>query len=315
MHTVAVVMTDGLVEFDFAIPCEVFGVDRRAIADPWYRLLLVGAAGRRVRTQTGFTVEATHGLRALATADTIIVPGSTSVTTPPAALLRALVRAHERGARIASVCVGAFVLAEAGLLDGLRATTHWAYADEFRARYPAVEVDASVLYVDEGHVLTSAGVAAGVDLCLHLVMQDHGADAAAAVARRLVMPLHRSGGQAQYVVSPIAPATSGLVEWATRHVADGITVDDLARHACVSPRTLTRKFRAATGLPPGEWLQRERLRHAQRLLETTAAPVEQVARSAGYDSSAAMRSQFALHLRTSPRAYRGTFRAADVSGM
>lgn len=309
MHTVAVVLTDGVVEFDCAIPCEIFGVDRRAIADPWYRLLVVGADSRRVRTQTGFTIEATHGLRALASADTIVVPGSTTVTDPPEPLLRALVRAHERGARIASVCVGAFVLAEAGLLAGRRATTHWAYADELQARYPAIDVDPSVLYVDEGDVLTSAGVAAGVDLCLHLVTQDHGADAAAAVARRLVMPLHRAGGQAQYVESPIAPATSDLVEWAARHVADGVTVDDLARHASVSTRTLTRKFRAATGVPPGEWLQRERLRLAQRLLESSDAPVEQVARAAGYDSSATMRSQFALQLRTSPRAYRKTFRS------
>jgi len=308
MHTVAVVLTDGLVEFDFAIPCEVFGTDRREIADPWYRLLVVGAERRRVTTQTGFVVEATHGLRALAAADTIVVPGSTTVTTPPTPLLRALVRAHERGARIASVCVGAFVLAEAGLLDGRRATTHWAYADELEARYPAVDVDPSVLYVDEGDVLTSAGVAAGVDLCLHLVAHDHGTNAAAAVARRLVMPLHRSGGQAQYVDTPIEPASSDLVEWAAMHVADGLTVDDIARHASVSPRTLTRKFRAATGLPPGEWLQRERLRRARRLLESTDTPVQQVARGAGYDSSATMRAQFALHLHTSPRAYRKTFR-------
>jgi transcriptional regulator GlxA family with amidase domain len=308
MHTVAVVLTDGLVEFDFAIPCEVFGTDRREIADPWYRFLVVGAERGRVITQTGFVVEATHGLRALAAADTIIVPGSTTVATPPAPLLRALVRAYERGARIASVCVGAFVLAEAGLLDGRRATTHWAYADELQARYPAVKVDPSVLYVDEGDVLTSAGVAAGVDLCLHLVALDHGTDAAAAVARRLVMPLHRSGGQAQYVDTPIAPTTSDLVDWAATHVADGLTVDDVARHASVSPRTLTRKFRAATGLPPGEWLQRERLRRAKRLLESTDLPVEQVARGAGYDSPATMRAQFALHLHTSPRAYRKTFR-------
>jgi AraC family transcriptional regulator, transcriptional activator FtrA len=308
MHTVAVVLTDGLVEFDFAIPCEVFGTDRREIADPWYRFLVVGAERRRVITQIGFVVEATHGLRALAGADTIIVPGSTTVATPPAPLLRALVRAYERGARIASVCVGAFVLAEAGLLDGRRATTHWAYADELQARYAAVKVDPSVLYVDEGDVLTSAGVAAGVDLCLHLVALDHGTDAAAAVARRLVMPLHRSGGQAQYVDTPIAPTTSDLVDWAATHVADGLSVDDVARHASVSPRTLTRKFRAATGLPPGEWLQRERLRRAKRLLESTDLPVEQVARGAGYDSPATMRAQFALHLHTSPRAYRKTFR-------
>lgn len=307
MHTIAVVLMDGVVEFDFSIPCEIFGVDRREIADPWYRLLVVGG---RVRTQAGLVFEGTHDLRALARADTIVVPGATTSTEPPRELVRALVRAHNRGARIASVCVGAFVLAEAGLLDGRRATTHWAYAAELQERYPRVEVDASVLYVDEGNVLTSAGVAAGVDLCLHLVERDHGAEAAAAVARRLVMPVHRSGGQAQYIHTPVAAAESDLVDWASRHIGDGLTVDDLARHACVSARTLTRRFRAATGLPPGEWLQRARLHRARELLESTDLAVEQVARTAGYDSGTAMRAQFALHLHTSPRAYRRTFRAA-----
>ncbi len=305
MHTVAVVLMDGVVEFDFSIPCEIFGTDRREIADPWYRLVVVGG---RTRTQTGVVFEGTHDLKALARADTIIVPGATTSADPPRPLLRALVRAHERGARIASVCVGAFVLAEAGLLDGRRATTHWAYAEELQRRYPLVDIDPSVLYVDEGSVLTSAGVAAGVDLCLHLVAQDHGAEAAAAVARRLVMPVHRSGGQAQYIQTPLVPATSDLVEWASLHLSDGLTVDDLARHANVSTRTLTRMFRAATGLPPGEWLQQERLRSARRLLESTDLPVEQVARSAGYESGTTMRAQFAVHLRTSPRAYRRAFR-------
>jgi transcriptional regulator GlxA family with amidase domain len=272
MHTVAVVLMDGVVEFDFSIPCEIFGPDRREIADPWYSLLVVGG---RTRTQTGVFFEGTHDLKALADADTIIVPGATTSDDPPELLLRALVRAHERGARIASVCVGAFVLAEAGLLDGRRATTHWAYAEELQRRYPRVDVDASVLYIDEGSVLTSAGVAAGVDLCLHLVARDHGADAAAAVARRLVMPVHRSGGQAQYIQTPVAPPTSDLIDWASLHVGDGLTVDDLARHASVSPRTLTRKFRSATGLPPGEWLQRTRLQRAP------AAPVDRPAGGAG----------------------------------
>jgi transcriptional regulator GlxA family with amidase domain len=298
---------DGVVEFDFSIPCEIFGPDRREFADPWYELVVVGG---RTRTQTGVFFEGTHDLRALARADTIIIPGATTSDNPPQPLLRSLVRAHERGARIASVCVGAFVLAEAGLLDGRRATTHWAYAEELQRRYPLVDVDPSVLYIDEGSVLTSAGVAAGVDLCLHLVAQDHGAEVAAAVARRLVMPVHRSGGQAQYIQTPVAPVTSDLIEWASLHVSDGLTVDDLARHANVSPRTLTRVFRAATGLPPGEWLQQARLQRARQLLESTDMPVEQVARTAGYESGATMRAQFAVHLRTAPRAYRRAFRPA-----
>jgi transcriptional regulator GlxA family with amidase domain len=307
MHTVAVVLMDGVVEFDFSIPCEIFGPDRRELADPWYRLVVVGG---RTRTQTGVIFEGTHDLKALTRADTIIVPGATTSDDPPQPLLRSLVRAHERGARIASVCVGAFVLADAGLLDGRRATTHWAYADELQRRYPLVDVDASVLYIDEGSVLTSAGVAAGVDLCLHLVAQDHGAEVAAAVARRLVMPVHRSGGQAQYIHTPVAPATSDLVDWASLHVGDGLTVDGLASHANVSSRTLTRMFRAATGLPPGEWLQQARLQRARELLESTDLPVEHVARTAGYESGTTMRAQFTVRLRTSPRAYRRAFRAA-----
>src|SRR5579871_6025941 len=236
MHTVAVVLMDGVVEFDFSIPCEIFRTDRREIGDPWYRLVIVGG---RVRTQAGAVFEGRHGLKALARADTIVVPGATTSASAPPELLRALVRAHERGARVASVCVGAFVLAAAGLLDGRRVTTHWAHAEELQRRYPRVDVDPSVLYVDEGDVLTSAGVAAGVDLCLHLVELDHGSDAAAAVARRLVMPVHRRGGQAQFIQAPLARDTSDLVDWASRHVGDGLTVDDLARHANVSPRTLT----------------------------------------------------------------------------
>jgi transcriptional regulator GlxA family with amidase domain len=177
--------------------------------------------------------------------------------------------------------------------------------------YPKVEIDADVLYVDEGDVVTSAGVAAGIDLCLHLVMLDHGVDVAAAVARRLVMPLYRSGGQAQYVDAPIAADGGGLaalLDWARAHLADGVDVSDLCTRGALSPRTLTRRFRAAVGMPPGEWLQRERLRTAQRLLERTDDPVASVARRAGYDSAATMRAQFAARLRTSPRAYRQTFR-------
>ncbi len=313
MHTVAAVVDQGALTFDFAIPCEVFGLDRSDIVDPWYGFLVVAAGDRRVRTQTGFYLEAPHGLDALKRADTIVVPGWVSPEVPPTpALVHELVAAHERGARLVSICTGAFVLAAAGLLDDRRATTHWMYADLLRERYPRVLLDPSVLYVADEDVMTSAGTAAGIDLCLHLVAADHGADVAATVSRRMLMPLFRPGGQAQYVDTPVAPETrdeiTELLEWGVAHLSDGVSVDDLARRGAVSPRTLTRRFRAATGMAPGEWLKRERLRLAQRLLETGDDPVERVARRAGYQTSAAMRTQFALRLKTSPRAYRRTFR-------
>ena len=314
MHVVAAVIDEGALTFDFAIPCEVFGLDRSDIVDPWYEFLVVAAGERRVRTQTGFVVEATHSLRSLARADTVVVPGWSSLEVPPSpALVRALRAADARGARIVSICTGAFVLAAAGLLDGRRATTHWMHADALRERYPRVDLDPDVLYVVDGNVMTSAGTAAGIDLCLHLVAVDHGADVAAAVSRRMLMPLFRPGGQAQYVDAPITQATSNamaeLLAWGIEHLPAGVSVDDLARRAAVSPRTLTRRFRVTTGVAPGEWLQRERLRLAQRLLERTDTPVSTVAREAGYETSAALRSQFASRLRTSPRAYRRTFRA------
>lgn len=314
MHTVAAVIDQGALTFDFAIPCEVFGFDRSDIADPWYEFLVVAAGKRRIRTQTGFVIEATHGLAALKRADTIVVPGWADPDVDPSpALIRALVAAHARGARIASVCTGAFVLAAAGLLDVRRATTHWLYAERLQRRYPRVHVEPAVLYLADDNVFTSAGTAAGIDLCLHLVALDHGMDVAATVARRMVMPLFRSGGQAQYVDTPVPPATgdaiNALLEWSLEHLSEGVSVDDLASRGAMSSRTLTRHFRAATGMPPGEWLQRERIRLAQRLLESTDDPIKLVARRAGYDTSTAMRAQFALRLQTSPRAYRQTFRA------
>jgi transcriptional regulator GlxA family with amidase domain len=312
MHVVAAVVDQGALTFDFAIPCEIFGLDRSDIADPWYEFLVVAAGERRVRTQTGFVLEAPHGLEALERADTIVVPGWSDPDDEASdALKAALVAAHERGARIVSLCTGAFVLAAAGLLDGRRATTHWMYAERLRRRYPRVDLDPDVLYVVDGNVMTSAGTVAGVDLCLHLVALDHGVDVAATVARRLVMPLFRSGGQAQYVDAPFGPAPDGiggLLDWARANIGEGIGVDDLASHGAMSVRTLNRRCRAALGMPPGEWLQRERLRLAQRLLETTDEPIAVVARRAGYDAAATMRAQFASRLHTSPRAYRETFR-------
>ena len=314
MHTVAAVVDQGALTFDFAIPCEVFGLDRSDIVDPWYVFLVVGAGERRVRMQTGFTIDAPHGLDALGRADTIVVPGWSDPDDEPSdALKLALVAAHERGARVVSLCTGAFVLAAAGLLDGRRATTHWMYAEQLRRRYPRVRIDPDVLYVSDESVMTSAGTAAGVDLCLHLVALDHGVAVAATVARRLVMPIFRSGGQAQYIDTPVAAAAGDslapLLDWGKENLAAGVSVDDLARRGAMSPRTLTRRLQASVGMPPGEWLQRERLRLAQQLLEATDIPIEQVARRAGYDSATTMRAQFASRLDTSPRAYRGTFRA------
>jgi AraC family transcriptional regulator, transcriptional activator FtrA len=313
MRTVAAVVDEGALTFDFAIPCEVFGLDRSDIVDPWYEFLVVAAGERHIRTQTGFELIAPHGLEALERAGTIVVPGWSDPDIDPSdALKDALVRAHDRGARIVSLCTGAFVVAATGLLDGRRATTHWMYAERLQARHPRIELDPDVLYVVDGNVMTSAGTAAGIDLCLHLVATDHGVDVAATVARRLVMPLFRDGGQAQYVDTPIVSGESNglgaLLDWGRANLGSGVSVDDLARKGAMSPRTLTRRFRAAVGMPPGEWLQRERLRLAQRLLESTPDPIELVAKRAGYDSNATMRAQFATRLHTSPRAYRRTFR-------
>jgi AraC family transcriptional regulator, transcriptional activator FtrA len=318
MAVVAAVVDEGALTFDLAIPCEIFGLDRSDIHDPWYEFRLVAAGRRRVRTQTGFRIEAPFGLEALADADTIVVPGWSDPNDEPSdALKQALRDAHERGARVVSLCTGAFVLAAAGLLHGRRATTHWLYAARLLERYPTVNLDPDVLYVADGPIMTSAGTVAGIDLCLHLVELDHGADVAAAVARRLVMPLHRSGGQAQYVESVLAEepdVLAALLDWGRAHLQDGIGVDDLARRAAMSRRTLSRRFRAGLGVAPGEWLLRERLRLAQRLLERTDDPIETVARKAGYDAVVTMRAQFASRLRTSPRAYRRVFRKSPTVG-
>ena len=308
MHTVAAVIDQGALTFDLSIPCEVFGLDRSDIATPWYEFLLVAAGKTPVRTQTGFLLDTPYGLADLERADTIVVPGWSDPAQPPSdPLCGALQAAHARGARVVSLCTGAFVLAHAGLLDGRRATTHWRYADDLRRRYPRVEVDPNPLYVSDGPIHTSAGTAAGIDLCLALVAADHGVEVAASVARRLVMPLHRAGGQAQYIDEPIEPPAAELLDWARERLGEGIRVDDLATHAALSTRTLSRHFARHVGTTPGEWLARERLRLAQRLLERTADPVALVARKAGYASAATLRAQFAARLGTSPRAYRESF--------
>jgi AraC family transcriptional regulator, transcriptional activator FtrA len=253
-----------------------------------------------------------HGLDALAEAETIVVPGIGDRAWPlPPEPVEALRAAAEGGARVASICTGAFVLAAAGLLDGRRATTHWRYAPLLTREFPAVEVDPDVLYVDEGDVLTSAGVAAGIDLCLHMVRKDHGAEVANRIARRIVVAAHRDGGQAQFVERPLPASDGGLAAtraWMEERLDQPLTVDDMARHAACSPRSFARRFRAETGTTPLQWLIGRRVAEAQRLLEGSELPVEEVASQSGFGTPAALRQHFGRALSTSPTAYRRAFR-------
>jgi transcriptional regulator GlxA family with amidase domain len=319
MHTVAVVVYDRVAVFEMGVPCEVFGIDRSAMGLPNYRVLVCAAEPGPLTTAMGYGIQPRHGLRSMSQADTIVVPSWRDVReTPPEPLLRALRSAHRRGARIASLCAGAFVLAHAGLLDGRRATTHWMYSDALAARFPQVDVDPTVLYVDEGPILTSAGTASGIDLCLHMVRKDHGAEVANAFARRMVVPPHRDGGQAQFVQTPMAAPSDGnylaaTLEWALEHLDEPLTVEQLAAHAHRSPRTFARHFRAETGTTPLRWLLAQRIVAAQRMLETTDEPVAEVAIGCGFGSSAALRMHFGRVLGTSPASYRRTFRARTAA--
>jgi transcriptional regulator GlxA family with amidase domain len=314
MHTVAAVINEGCLTFDLAVPCEVFGWDRSCLGVDWYDFKVVAADPPPIRTVTGFTIDTPHRLDALADADTIVVPGWSDPDVPPSTELVAALRdARDRGARLVSICIGAFVLAAAGLLDGRSATTHWAYADRFRARFPRVRLDPKVLYVDDGQVLTSAGTAAGMDLCLHLVRLDHGAEVANGVARMVVMPPHREGGQAQYIDQPIAAPGRGseihaTLEWALARLYEPLSVDRLAEHALMSPRTFARRFRQVTGTTPGEWLTDQRVNLARRMLETTDQTIDWIAHRCGFASAATLRHHFSQRVGTSPRSYRFTFR-------
>jgi transcriptional regulator GlxA family with amidase domain len=263
-----------------------------------------------VRSSTGFSVVADAGVEGLRAAETIIVPGiDPSDREFPAEVLEAL---RSSDARLVSICTGAFVLAAAGVLDGKRATTHWRDAGALASRFPAVEVDPGVLYVDEGRVLTSAGVAAGIDLCLHIMRLDHGAEAANAVARRMVVPPHRSGGQAQFVDRPLPAARDDGLEstraWALERLAEQLTVGAMAKHAFVSERSFLRRFRAETGTSPLRWLHAQRVAEARRLLEATDLPVEDVATRCGLGSATNLRRHFGRATRTTPTAYRRAFR-------
>ncbi|HUN30514.1 MAG TPA: helix-turn-helix domain-containing protein [Trebonia sp.] len=309
--TVALAVTSGMLHFELAMACEVFGTAPPGVATSWYDLALCGSGGARVGP---FWLEPDRGLDQLARADTVIIPAFDDVDQgPPADLIEAVRQAHAAGARVASLCTGAFALAAAGLLDGRRATTHWAHTSTLADRYPQVEVDPDVLYVDNGNVLTSAGKSAAMDLCLHLVRCDYGSAVANLVARRLVVPPHRAGGQAQYVTAPVPARDShplaSLLPWVTQRLDQALTVEDLARQASMSSRNLSRHFRSVTGTTPLQWLLIQRIRRAQELLETTDDSVEAVAAAVGMGTATTLRRHFNRTVGVPPDSYRRTFRS------
>lgn len=313
---VAVLAYDGLCTFEFGIAVEVFALPRPELKCPWYAFEVCGVRRGAVHATGGVRVVAHQGLSALEHAGTIVIPGwADRDRPPPPRLIDALRRAYGRGARLLSICSGAFLLAASGLLDGRRATTHWRYAAELAARHPRVRVVPDVLYIDEGQLLTSAGSAAGIDLCLHLVRRDFGAEVANIVARRLVVPPHRDGGQAQFLPEPIpsdeAPsAIAPVLEWALGHLGEDLSVWLLARRARLPERTFCRRFDAAYGTSPGRWLTSQRVIAAQRLLETSTLAIEQVAQRVGLGTAANLRHHFRSQVRTTPTAYRRAFSGA-----
>jgi transcriptional regulator GlxA family with amidase domain len=316
-HVVAVLALDGVVGFDLAIPCQVFGSTRLDDGRYPYEIRVCGLRPS-VRTSVAgvshYRIEAPYDLAAAAEADTIVVPGVAVPWQAPEAVLAVLRAAAAQGRRTVAICTGAFVLAQAGLLDGRRATTHWWAAPDLVRKHPAVEVEAASLFTGDGRVFTSAGVAAGLDLCLHLVRRDHGAAVAARTARFVVMAPVRDGDQAQFIDHVPAGTPGSLaptLAWLDEHAAELVTVADIARHAGLSTRTLTRRFREQTGTTPLAWLQNQRLNLARQQLETTDLPVAAVAERSGHGSATALRAHFHRALRTSPDRYRRAFRSDD----
>ena len=319
IRDVVALVWDGVGMFGLGVASEVFGYDRSADGLPAFDFAVAAERPGVVRTETGLPIVVEHGLERLATADLVLVLGWEDVEQAPSpGLCEALRDAVARGARVMSHCSGAFVVAAAGLLDGRRCTTHWMHADRLAAQYPQVTVDPGVLYVQDGPVWSSAGTAAGIDTCLHLLRSEFGAAVANEIARRMVVPPHREGGQAQYVQVPVARVddTSHLrdaLAWAAENLAEPISVEDLARRSLMSPRSFARHFRAATGTTPHAWLLAQRLQRAQELLEQTDLPVEEVAQRSGFGAATTLRGHFAARLGTSPQAYRRTFRAVPAA--
>lgn len=317
--TVAVVVANGVTPFELGVACEVFGLDRPELRVPWYRFRVCAAEPPPLRVTTGFLLDTPYTLADAADADTIVFPCWQGPDVPiPPALLDLARDAYARGARLISICSGAFILAAAGILDGRAATTHWRYADALATRYPTIDVRPDVLYVDNGQVLTAAGTAAGIDVCLHVVRLDYGAEIANMVARRMVVAAHRDGGQAQFVDQPVLAASTedsmgAALGWALEHLDQPITIDGLAARADMSSRTFARRFRAVHGTTPYRWLLTQRLLLARRLLETTDESIDQVAERAGFGTAAALRIHFKRSVATSPLAYRRLFAGPALS--
>jgi AraC family transcriptional activator FtrA len=315
-HLVVALAYDRLCTFEFGCVVELFALERPELGVDWYDFQVCSVEPGPIRAAGGITVQAPYAPELLALADTIVIPGWRDADElPPAALLDALRAAHARGARLCSICSGVFVLAAAGVLDGLRATTHWRYTEQLARRYPRIIVQQDDLYVDEGQVITSAGSAAGLDMLLHLVRRDHGARVGNLVAQRLVVAPHREGGQAQFLPRPMAHDEQGrlsrLMDWLRAHPEQQHTVNSMAERAAMSARTLQRQFRDATGMGPIEWLTRERVAVAKDLLEVPGIPLAQVAERAGFGSEESLRHHFRRLAATSPGAYRRQFAAAD----
>ncbi len=314
MHRVVALCFDGIVAFDLTAPAQAFGLAAQPGGEPLYRFSTCSIGGAPVRSTSGFAIEPEAGLGTLRCADTVVVPGYVAILEPPPVeALDALRGAARRGARVLSVCTGAFALAHAGLLDGRRAATHWAWAGELARRFPGIAVDPDALYVDEGEVMTSAGLSAGIDLSLHTIRKDFGAAAGERVARHMVAAPHREGGQAQFAKRPPAEAggsLEGTRRWAAERLERPLDVAAMSGHAGVSPRTFARRFREQTGTTPLQWLLAQRVLEARRLLEESDLAVETVAWRCGFGSAASLREHFRRATATTPTAYRRSFRPA-----
>ena len=315
IRRVAAVLLDEIAPFELGVVCEVFGTDRRADGFPYYEFTTCSVDGAAVRTKSGFVIQPQADLSALADADLIAVPAHPVGVALPASVATQLRAAVDRGANVLSLCSGAFLLGEAGLLDGRECTTHWKYADALAARFPKAKVHPDALYIEDGPVASSAGTAAGIDLCLHIVRREHGSEIATRLARRMVVPPHREGGQVQYVETPLprtpdAPTLAPLLTWMIENLRAPLTIEELAARARMSPRTFARRFRAETGTTPYDWLTAQRVLLARHLLEETTLSVESVATRVGFGDAATLRHHFTRRVGATPQSYRATFCAA-----